>query len=59
VLADTLRAADRLGVEARLIASTYDIDTIEDLHRLKRDLAAAPLDIAPNVRRWFTESENG
>jgi rSAM/selenodomain-associated transferase 1 len=55
VLADTLRVADRLGVEARLIGSTYDIDTIEDLRRLERDLAAAPPDIAPNVRRWFGE----
>ena len=59
VLADTLRAADRLGVGARLIGRTYDVDTIEDLRRLERDLAAAPPDIAPNVRRWFTEGENG
>jgi uncharacterized protein len=59
VLADTLRAADRLGVEARLIGGTYDIDTIEDLRRLERDLAGAPPDTAPNVRRWFSEGENG
>ena len=41
VLTDTLRAAERLGIEARLIGSTYDIDTIEDLRRLERDLASA------------------
>jgi rSAM/selenodomain-associated transferase 1 len=59
VLADTVRAADRLGLETRLIGSTYDIDTVADLRRLERDLAATPLDIAPNVRRWFGENENG
>jgi len=59
VLADTLRAADRLGVEVRLMRSAYDIDTIEDLRRLERDLAAAPPDTAPNVRRWFDKGENG
>jgi rSAM/selenodomain-associated transferase 1 len=57
VLTDTLRAADRLGIEARLIGSTYDIDTSEDLRRLGRDLAAAPPDAAPNVRRWFGEGQ--
>jgi len=53
VLVDTLRAAERLGIDARLVGRTYDVDTIEDLRRLERDLAIAPLDIAPNVRRWF------
>jgi rSAM/selenodomain-associated transferase 1 len=53
VLTDTLRSADRVGVEVRLIGSTYDIDTIDDLRRLERDLATASLDTAPNVRRWF------
>jgi rSAM/selenodomain-associated transferase 1 len=55
VLTDTLRAADRLGVEARLIRGAYDIDTIEDLHRLERDLASAPATVSPNVRRWFAD----
>ena len=54
VLTDTLRAADRLGVEARLIRGAYDIDTIDDLHRLERDLETEPPEIAPSVRRWFS-----
>ena len=53
VLTDTLRAAERLGVEARLISSTYDIDTIEDLRRLERDLASVAMEVAPRVRQWF------
>jgi rSAM/selenodomain-associated transferase 1 len=53
VLTDTLRAADRAGIEARLIRAAYDVDTVEDLHRLERDLQAAPPDLAPHMRAWF------
>jgi rSAM/selenodomain-associated transferase 1 len=56
VLTDTLRAAERVGVEARLIRSAYDIDTIDDLRRLARDLADAPATVCPGVRRWLSES---
>jgi rSAM/selenodomain-associated transferase 1 len=55
VLSDTLRAAARAGVEARLIRGAYDIDTIDDLRRLERDLATASTDVAPNIRRWMDE----
>jgi rSAM/selenodomain-associated transferase 1 len=55
VLTDTLRAAERIGVEARLVRSAYDVDTIDDLHRLERDLATAAVDVCPAVRRWFNE----
>ena len=53
VLTDTLRAAERLGLEARLIGSTYDIDTIDDLRRLEHDLASTAIAVAPRVRQWF------
>ena len=56
VLTDTLRAAERAGVEARLVRSAYDIDRIDDLRRLERDLAAAPAGRYPELRRWFSES---
>jgi glycosyltransferase A (GT-A) superfamily protein (DUF2064 family) len=56
VLADTLRAAERIGVAARLLHGGYDVDTIEDLRRLERDLAAAPATVCPAVRRWLSES---
>lgn len=55
VLTDTLRTAERIGVEARLIRSAYDVDTLDDLLRLERDLAWAPADLCPAVRRWFSE----
>ena len=56
VLTDTLRAAERCGVEARLVRGTYDVDTIDDLGRLERDLALMPADRCPALRRWFRES---
>ncbi|MCU1383922.1 MAG: uncharacterized protein JWL71_2619 [Acidobacteria bacterium] len=56
VLAETLRAAERIGVAARLLHRGYDVDTIEDLRRLERDLAAAPPTVCPAVRRWLSES---
>jgi rSAM/selenodomain-associated transferase 1 len=56
VLIDTLAASDRIGVETRLMRGTYDIDTIEDLRRLERDLAGLEETCAPNVRRWMAEN---
>ena len=56
VLTDTLRAAERLSIAARLIGGTYDIDTFEDLRRLERDLAIVESTVAPHVRRWFSEN---
>jgi rSAM/selenodomain-associated transferase 1 len=58
VLTDTLRAAERLGLEARLIAGTYDIDTIDDLQRLECDLASTAAAVAPRVRQWFLGGES-
>jgi uncharacterized protein len=55
VLIDTLRAGERMGIEARLIGSAYDLDTIEDLRRLEGDLASAPGSVAPNLREWFAD----
>jgi rSAM/selenodomain-associated transferase 1 len=56
VLTDTLRAAERCGVDARLIHSAYDVDTIDDVRRLERDLAVAPVGACPHLRRWFSET---
>jgi rSAM/selenodomain-associated transferase 1 len=53
VLTDTLRVADRAGIEARLIRSAYDVDTIEDLQRLEADLRTASPELAPHLRAWF------
>lgn len=53
VLAETVRAADRLGVRVAFARRAYDVDTLEDLQRLERELRALPTAIAVNVRRWF------
>jgi hypothetical protein len=53
VLTDTLRVADRAGIEARLIRAAYDVDTIEDLQRLEDDLRTASPELALTVREWF------
>ena len=53
VLAGTLRAAEQRGIKTRLVRGAYDIDTIEDLRRVERDLATAPDDVAPRLRQWF------
>jgi glycosyltransferase A (GT-A) superfamily protein (DUF2064 family) len=53
VLSDTLSAADRIGADAHLVRGAYDVDTIDDLRRLERDLAAAPAHVGAHVRRWL------
>lgn len=57
VLTDTLRTAERIGVDARLIGSAYDIDTIDDVKRLEHDLEQAPADACVNLRRWFNDNQ--
>jgi glycosyltransferase A (GT-A) superfamily protein (DUF2064 family) len=56
VLADTLRAAERVGIDARLTRSAYDIDTMDDLLRLERDLGWLPSGVCPALRRWFSDA---
>jgi uncharacterized protein len=56
VLAETLRVANRLAVNVNRVRGARDIDTLDDLRRVERDLAAAPDDIAPRLRQWFRES---
>jgi len=53
VLFDTIRSAVRIGLTPRIAERTYDLDTIEDLRRLERDLTTAPLDLAPHTRAWL------
>ena len=56
VLTDTLRAAERAGIDAHLTRSAYDVDTIDDLLRVERDLAWLPSGVCPALRRWFNEA---
>jgi rSAM/selenodomain-associated transferase 1 len=50
VLSQTIAIAHRVGITARTIATLYDVDTIDDLRRVERDLRAAPPAIAPALR---------
>jgi uncharacterized protein len=56
VLGDTVRAAQQIGMDVRLLRREYDVDTIADLRRLERDLKPAPDAACPHLRRWFSES---
>jgi rSAM/selenodomain-associated transferase 1 len=53
VLTTTLQAAERLGVDARLIRSAYDVDTISDVQRVERDLEFTSADACPHLRGWI------
>jgi len=49
-LADTLARAKRLGLRCKLLEPSYDVDDIDGLRRLARDLATLPPVRAPNTR---------
>lgn len=51
VLMDTMRTAERRRIDVCLIRGAYDIDTIEDLRRLARDLELEPPQVAPHTRQ--------
>lgn len=51
VLDDTLELAQRLGWRSSLAPPHWDVDTGEDLMRLKRELASGSEGLAPNTRR--------
>jgi uncharacterized protein len=55
VLTDTLRVAERSGIRVRMLQRAYDVDTIDDVRRLGRDLDAAPAGACIPVRRWFIQ----
>ena len=59
VLIDTLTRADRLGVDVRLVRGGYDVDTIDDLRRVERDLAREPPERARHLREWFVDGTSG
>ncbi|MCX7790562.1 MAG: TIGR04282 family arsenosugar biosynthesis glycosyltransferase [Chloroflexaceae bacterium] len=53
VLRDTLAIAAELGLRAALLPGWYDVDTPADLGRLRAELSAAPLTVAPHTRAWL------
>ena len=59
MLIDTLTRADRLGVDVRLMRGGYDVDTVDDLRRVERDLAHEPPERARHLREWFVDATSG
>lgn len=53
VLRDTLAVAEELGLRVALLPGWYDVDTVDELHRLRAELAAAPAEIAPHTRAFL------
>ena len=53
VLSETLGAAARAGIEVELLPQWYDVDTPEDLGRLRREIALAPG--AAHTRAFLSE----
>ena len=53
VLRDTLALAQKTGVPAALLPSWYDVDTAQELERLRADLAAHTNGAAPRTRAFL------
>jgi rSAM/selenodomain-associated transferase 1 len=59
VLTDTLRRAATQRLQVAMLPSWFDVDTPDDLARLRRDLAIAETTVAPHTRRFlFNEQED-
>jgi rSAM/selenodomain-associated transferase 1 len=53
VLQDTLDLARRTGVSTSLLPEWYDVDTIDDLHRLKNDINGQKNTTCPHTSSWL------
>jgi len=56
VLSDTLALAEATGLAVSLLPAWYDVDTIDDLHHLDRELTGMSVNgHARATRRWLSE----
>lgn len=53
VLPQTLEKVKALGLRAALLAPWYDVDSVADVVRLRRELQSLPLDRLVHTRRYF------
>ncbi len=56
VLADTLTRAREAGLTAALLPVWYDVDTAQEVDRLRAEMAAHPNGSAPRTRAWLTSA---
>jgi rSAM/selenodomain-associated transferase 1 len=59
VLNETLRRASAKGLRVSMLPSWFDVDTPDDLIRLRRDLAKNGNALAPHTRRFFFHGQGG
>lgn len=59
VLTDTLRRAATQQLRVAMLPSWFDVDTPDDLARLRRDLAIAGTTVAPHTRRFLLNEQEG
>ena len=55
VIPETIRRAETMGLNVASLPLWFDVDTAEDLNRLKASLDSAHADAAPHTRRFFKE----
>jgi rSAM/selenodomain-associated transferase 1 len=59
VLTETLRRASAKRLRVSMLPSWFDVDTPDDLVRLRRDLATNGHALAPHTRRFFFHGQRG
>ncbi len=59
VLTDTLRRAAMQQLRVAMLPFWFDVDTPDDLARLRRDLATAGTTVAPHTRRFLFNEQEG
>jgi rSAM/selenodomain-associated transferase 1 len=58
VLVDTLAQAQAIGLQSKLVAEAFDIDTVADLVRLNQWIQADPTVPANQTRTWLSSHPN-
>jgi hypothetical protein len=53
VTRDTLEASAKHRLKVHMLPTVFDVDTFEDLTKLRNHLAKAPDDVAPHSRQWL------
>lgn len=53
VLRDTLELARKAGVTVSLLPEWYDVDTVEELHRLRNDISGLQNSSCARTRSWL------
>lgn len=58
VLRDTLDRCAAVGLRVALLPTWYDVDTADEVARLRAELATAPPTVAPRTRAWLRATDD-